>query len=177
MSQATPLFIFTRWVLNVAFLVCAGVVVLLLLTLGVLLLASLSVFHIPIPAAYTQDVAPSTVLAVSAMVVLAGAVCMGLYALVLMLIGRIVRSATVDDPFVAKNAMRLNVIGTLLLVLQGVGFVTNTAIAAMPHDINKHLHLGFGVSASGLFAALLVFVLAQIFQHGAQMRAELEGTI
>ena len=102
---------------------------------------------------------------------------MGRYALILMLIGRIVRSATVDDPFVAKNAMRLNAVGALLLVLQGVGLVTNLAIAALPHAINRHLHFGFGVSMSGLFAALLVFVLAQIFQRGSEMRAELEGTV
>lgn len=177
MPQASPLFTFTRWTLNIAFLVCLGVVVMMVLALAALLLASIGMFQIPIPAAYTQNVGVATVLAVSAMVIVAGGVCMALYALILLLIGRIVTSATVDDPFVARNALRLNTIGVLLLVLQGVGFVTNAAISAMPHDINKHLHLGFGMSVSGLFAALLVFVLAQIFQRGSEMRAELEGTV
>jgi Protein of unknown function (DUF2975) len=177
MPQATRLFTVTSWLLSAAFLVCLGVLVVMFLVLGALLLDAMGVFQIPIPPAFTHDASVGTVLAVSAMVITAGAACMGLYALILMLIGRILRSATVDDPFVARNAMRLNAIGALLLVLQGVGLVTNLAIATLPHAINKHLHLGFGVSMSGLFAALLVFVLAQIFQRGSEMRAELEGTV
>jgi hypothetical protein len=33
------------------------------------------------------------------------------------------------------------------------------------------------ISVTGLFAVLLIFVLAQIFRRGIEMRAELVGTI
>jgi hypothetical protein len=177
MPQAAHLFTVTRWLINAAMIICIGVLALLILAIGAVTMAAVGAIQIPIPADFTEGVGLAAVLGASAMAITAGAICVALYALVLMLIGRIVDSANAGDPFVAKNATRLNTIGGLLLALEAVGFIANAVIAAMPHDINKHLHLGFGMSMSGLFAALLVFVLAQIFQRGSEMRAELEGTV
>ncbi len=177
MPQASRLFAFTSWILKAGMIFCLAIVSILVLGLGALVLAEIGTIHIPIPESVTHGMPLGEVLAAGALVIAAGAICMALYALVLMLVGRIVDSAMAENPFVPKNANRLNAIGIVLLVLQGVGFFTRLAIFAMPQPLNQNLHIGFGMSLSGLFAALLVFVLAQIFHHGADMRAELEGTI
>ena len=49
--------------------------------------------------------------------------------------------------------------------------------AMMPEKIREHVSGGFDVSPVGILAALLIFVLAQIFRRGSEMRAELEGTV
>ena len=46
-------------------------------------------------------------------------------------------------------------------------------IAAVRAKIHDTVH----ISVTGLFAVLLIFVLAQIFRRGSDMRAELAGTI
>ena len=45
-----------------------------------------------------------------------------------------------------------------------------------PHE-QRYVQAGFDLSPIGVLAVLLIFVLAQIFHRGAQMRAELEGTV
>jgi hypothetical protein len=39
------------------------------------------------------------------------------------------------------------------------------------------LHLSWGFSLTRFFAVLLLFVLARVFEEGARMREELEGTV
>ena len=177
MPQASRLFAFTSWVLKAATVICAGITAILVLCLGALLLAGIGMFHIPIPADVLKGADMREVLVAAAMVIMAAGVVMALVALVLVLITRIVASAMAGDPFVVKNAARLNGIGLLLLAIQGVGLITGIAISAFPAPISKDLNFGFDVSLSGLFSAMLVFVLAQIFRHGSQMRDELDGTI
>ena len=50
----------------------------------------------------------------------------------------------------------------------------------VPLQLKDHFKFGgfgFDFSPLGVLAILLVFVLAQIFRHGSEMRAELEGTV
>lgn len=101
---------------------------------------------------------------------------MGLLALVLLMTARIVKTAN-TDPFVEDNARRLMQIGWLLLAMQVVGLGADTLMSLFPKEINDHVHAGFDLSPIGILAALLIFVLAQIFRQGAQMRADLEGTV
>ena len=49
--------------------------------------------------------------------------------------------------------------------------VYNRITAADPLDI------GWSFSATGWLAVLLLFVLARVFNEGAEMRYELEGTV
>jgi len=80
------------------------------------------------------------------------------------------------DPFIAVNAARLQTIAWVLLGLQllslaigGIG----KAISTPAHP----LHLDAGFSLSGWLAVLLSFVVARVFDHGTQLRDDLEGTV
>ncbi|MGB7034998.1 MAG: hypothetical protein WBD71_05680, partial [Xanthobacteraceae bacterium] len=46
-----------------------------------------------------------------------------------------------------------------------------------PEVVRAKMHGTFHISMIGLFTVLLIFVLAQIFRRGSEMRAELAGTI
>jgi hypothetical protein len=65
----------------------------------------------------------------------------------------------------------------LLLAAQFVGLLFDLALNFFPESLSEHVSLGFDASFSGVLAALLIFVLAQIFRRGSEMRAELEGTV
>lgn len=177
MPKASHLFAVTSLLAQGVTILCIGILGLLAVALAALLPAALGLYHLPIPAKYLDGVDVQTEMAAATLVVLGASACVALSAFVLVLISRIVDSAKTGDPFVSDNAARLNNIGWLLLVIQGVGFVTGVALAQFPPKITQHIDFGFDLSVSGVFAALLVFVLAQIFQRGSEMRAELEGTV
>jgi hypothetical protein len=80
------------------------------------------------------------------------------------------------DPFVAANARRLQTIAWAYLGLEllhiGVGVVAaSSGSSVQPLDV----HWRFSVTP--WVAVLLLFVLARVFDHGARMRADLEGTV
>jgi len=80
------------------------------------------------------------------------------------------------DPFVARNAQRLQAIAWWVLAGEGLrltvrAIVLSIARYAQPLDI----HLPF--SFAPWLAVLLLFVLARVFDQGARMRADLEGTV
>ena len=77
-----------------------------------------------------------------------------------------------------------------LPVIQWLGRMTNLVGADAPRMGADHVaglggdHLGSLLSGlftllspGGLFAVLMIFVLARIFRHGSEMRADLEGTV
>jgi hypothetical protein len=113
--------------------------------------------------------------------VFTGIVILALAILIFWAVRQIVVSATHGDPFVVANADRLTRIGWLLVAIYGVQFAMSIAMGAMvPPQLKDHLKFdgfGFDFSPLGVLAILLIFVLAQIFRHGSQMRAELEGTV
>jgi Protein of unknown function (DUF2975) len=91
----------------------------------------------------------------------------------------IVRTSVEEHPFLVLNAGRLREIGWALIALQAA--ISGSCIAAyIVSDMTIDrllLNLFQSVQAIGLLAAILMFVLAQMFRHGATMRQELEGTI
>lgn len=173
--QTNRLFVLTSWLVKAATLACMGLTALLVVAMSVLVLAQIGLFHIPIPP--IDGVTMNQALLAGVFVLLACVLCVAGWALVLALIARIVDSAATGDPFVIENARRLNLIGGLLLAVQGVGLFTKIAVAQLPKVLSHDFNFGFDTSLSGLFAILLVFVLAQIFKRGSEMRAELEGTV
>lgn len=88
----------------------------------------------------------------------------------------IVETVRDGDPFVAANAARLQTIAWSLLVLQllslVVGFIARTA-STPAHP----LKVDAGFSINGWVAVLLTFLLARVFEKGALMRDDLEGTV
>ena len=105
-----------------------------------------------------------------------GVFLLALLTLMLLMTARIVKTAE-SDPFVEDNARRLMQIGWLLLAMQVVGLAADMIISLFPKAVSDHVQAGFDLSPVGILAVLLIFVLAQIFRRGAQMRAELEGTV
>ncbi len=80
------------------------------------------------------------------------------------------------NPFVMANAARLQRIAWAVLILElmhlAVGAIaTAVSTAAAPLDISWRFSL------TRWMAVLLLFVLARVFEQGALMREELEGTV
>jgi hypothetical protein len=95
---------------------------------------------------------------------------------VLIWIRAIVDTVSLGDPFVKANAARLQRIAWAVLVLQlmhhAVGAIAaSVSTPAAPFDVN------WSFSLTPWVAVLLLFVLARVFEQGAQMREELEGTV
>lgn len=88
----------------------------------------------------------------------------------------IVETVRDGDPFVAANALRLQAIAWSLLVLQLLSLVVG-AVARTASTPAHPLKIDAGFSINGWMAVLLTFLLARVFEKGALMREDLEGTI
>jgi dipeptide/tripeptide permease len=179
MPKTHHLFIVTQWLLNAGMLFSLFLTAVLILALGVCVLAGVGLIHLPIPAEDLKDVQGiplSLLFTAGAIACASGVFLLALLALVLLMTARIVKTAE-KDPFVADNARRLMQIAWLLLALQLVGLAADTAMSLFPKEVSDHVHAGFDLSPIGVLAVLLIFVLAQIFHRGSEMRAELEGTV
>ena len=84
---------------------------------------------------------------------------------------QIVRTVGSGDPFIALNAVRLRICAWAILALEILHLAVGAIYAVLPFK------LGWSFSPTGLLAALLLFVLAQVFTRGAAMRDDLEGTV
>jgi hypothetical protein len=79
------------------------------------------------------------------------------------------------DPFVAVNARRLTVIAWCLLAIQLLDLLFG-AVALSVGDQDSPLS-GWSFNITGWLAVLLLFVLARVFEQGAAMREDIEGTV
>ena len=98
------------------------------------------------------------------------------------LLKQVVDTVAQGDPFVPENARRLTVMAWLSLAVQIIAL----PIAAMGmwidsvtegHAGSPGLHIESGISGNGLLLMLVLFILARVFRKGADMRAEIEGTV
>lgn len=80
------------------------------------------------------------------------------------------------DPFVIANASRLTQIAWCVLWLEVIHLTIGAIIKTISSGA-QHLDIDWTFSFTPLIAVLLIFVLAKVFEHGARMRAELEGTV
>ena len=88
----------------------------------------------------------------------------------------IVYTVRAVDPFVMDNAARLQTIAWSVLALELLHLLVG-AIAATSASSAQPLDVNWSFSVTPWIAVLLLFVLARVFEHGARMRADLEGTI
>ncbi|GGD85670.1 hypothetical protein GCM10011515_01630 [Tsuneonella deserti] len=93
-----------------------------------------------------------------------------------LLLRRIVDSVAEGDPFVPENAERLRAMGWLAIAGQLIG-VPAAIIGGWIAFTVKNVDFDFGISLGGLLLALTLFILARVFQQGAAMRNDLEGTV
>ena len=98
------------------------------------------------------------------------------------LLGQMIGSVRQGEPFVFRNVRRLNEMAILALghqVLSVISFMFGAG------DFNFMKFGPFaglfstsnGISLSGLVLALILFVLARVFRHGAEMNDDLAGTV
>jgi len=88
----------------------------------------------------------------------------------------IVETVKVGNPFVMANAVRLKAIAWAILGRELLHFtvgamVEGVSTAAAPLNISS------GLSLTRWLTVLLLFVLARVFEQGARMREDLEGTV
>ena len=88
----------------------------------------------------------------------------------------IVDSVRAGDPFVAGNARRLHTIACYVLAGEVLRLMIGTVVWAASTQAQA-LDLEVGFSLAPWLAVLLLFVLARVFDEGARMRADLEGTV
>jgi hypothetical protein len=87
-----------------------------------------------------------------------------------------VDTVSVGDPFVLANAARLQNIAWAVLALELMHLAVG-AIAAGVSTATAPFDIDWSFSPTRWVAVLLIFVLARVFEQGAQMREELEGTV
>lgn len=88
----------------------------------------------------------------------------------------IVDTVTAGNPFVLANAARLQGIAWATLGLELMHLVVGT-IAARVSTAATPLDISWGFSLTRWLAVLMLFVLARVFEQGARMREELDGTV
>ena len=88
----------------------------------------------------------------------------------------IVDTVREGDPFVADNARRLQTIAWAYLGLELLHIAVGI-VAASSGSVAQPLDIHWRFSFTPWVAVLLLFVLARVFDHGARMRADLEGTV
>ena len=94
---------------------------------------------------------------------------------------------TVDDgqPFARINGERLRFIAILILLQQFAVLMIVPVIAGMQSaagryagsDIDEFRTIDFEISLTALLVALLLIILGRVFEQGADMQEELEGTV
>jgi len=81
-----------------------------------------------------------------------------------------------SDPFIAANAARLRRVGWALVATQLLAIPLQWTAGCIAKAGSDFGDMG-GISLGNLLAILLAFVLAAVFEQGAAMRDELEGTV
>ena len=174
MADKHHLFAVTYWLLKAAALllfVIMGAIVLGLIGLGI---AAVVGFDPEVMA--DMGMSMPQIVRVGVFALLAALVCLVMLQVAVMLTTRIVESAMSGNPFVPENATRLTQIGWLMLAMEVAGMLVNMTLSyLLPEKIADDIN--FETAPVGLFGILLIFVMAQIFRHGTELRADLEGTV
>ena len=87
----------------------------------------------------------------------------------------VIDSVAMGAAFSMLNVVRLRQIAWALLVIQIVDLGMGWLAIVMRHS--GQFQFGWHLSFTGWFVILMLFVLAKVFEQGAVMRDELDGTI
>lgn len=90
----------------------------------------------------------------------------------------LVRSVEDGTPFSRLNAALLRMVGWLMIAIQVVGIPLALLAARIEEIIDPaEASNDLGISLNSVLAILIAFILAGVFEQGAEMREELEGTV
>lgn len=92
------------------------------------------------------------------------------------LLYRMVTTVDHGDPFIPANTQRLEQMGWLTVGVQ-LGLTIIWGISQYVERFAGDTGIDGEITLSGWFLALVLFILARVFRHGTQLRAEVEGTI
>lgn len=109
------------------------------------------------------------------LIALVGLAAVPLNLIVLRRLLEMIDTVRAGDPFVARNAERLQAIAWALLGQQVLQLLVSLIASASTADAHG-LHLD-SISTGGWLAVILLFVLARVFAEGANMRDDLAGTV
>lgn len=163
----------SRFIIRVGYVFCTTVAVLLFILAGTLTMAWPQVVAEAIAKGLStkvQDLQPWAIV-----VMLGAGVALAVAAHMLKQLLNILKTISQGDPFVTENTLRLRRIGWLMLGLQVLGFLTGAAAMMIPKIVGEVK--GFDIDFSGVLAALLAFVLAEVFEKARLLREDLEGTV
>ena len=97
------------------------------------------------------------------------------------LLGRIIDSVAEGDPFNLVNSGRLQQLAWLTLAFQMLALAAHARGGDFRilhiNGVEGLFSTGGGISFGGFLLALVLFILARVFRHGAAMREDLEGTV
>jgi hypothetical protein len=150
-------------------LYAAGIVVLLILSLVSADLLAVGLGIKPSPDG-------GTLIPGMQLIMVLGVASAGVAHLTLRRLQAIVETVRSGDPFVSENAARLQTIAWAVLGLELFHIAIGLTAAAVSTDAQP-LDINWSFSFTPWIAVLLLFVLARVFDHGARMRADLEGTV
>lgn len=85
-------------------------------------------------------------------------------------------ASAASDPFIPANAARLRHIGWALVAVQLLALPLGSIARSIAVSTSQFADMG-GINLNSLLSILLAFVLAAVFERGAAMRDELEGTV
>ena len=85
-------------------------------------------------------------------------------------------ASAASDPFIPANAGRLRHIGWALVAVQLLALPLGSIARSIAVPTSQFAAMG-GINLPGILSILLAFVLAAVFERGAAMRADLEGTV
>jgi Protein of unknown function (DUF2975) len=180
MPYDRKLFAASQWVLRSGIIVTTLLIGMYVLGVAVLIFA-LATSRLPLDriAHWTGVTMTADEIGRMALAAFLGAIAaLALVQLILRALRRVVASASVGDPFIEANAVELVRVAWFLLGVDVIdALIKPTVYLLAPAAVRAKIHDVVHVSITGLFAVLLIFVLAQIFRRGSDMRAELAGTI
>ncbi len=88
----------------------------------------------------------------------------------------IIDSVGQGSPFIPENAVRLRGMGWLVLTMQGMELLGPPLTPWLRQALANHrFFVPFSLGA--LVTALLLFILARVFDHGTRLAEDVEGTV
>ena len=91
---------------------------------------------------------------------------------------QIIDTVGLGDPFVLDNAGRLTRMAWIAVIVQLVLLAAAVLAGMAGAQLDENVfELNVDLSPGGVVMAVILFILARVFRKGAEMRAELEGTV
>ncbi len=115
-------------------------------------------------------------LAAVSVIMAGGLVIVGLAIQFLRKLIALIDSVGQGSPFIPENAARLRHMGWIVLAMQAMTLIA-LPVAIWIRQVLPEQHIVFSFSFEGLITALLLFVLARVFDHGTRLEQDVEGTV